>query len=83
MQEKRLISKFFDEISQDSGKHTSGVKVSLKLRPQCLFTEKDCLLDCSRHLVQLHTQGNPVSRGSPAPPCRTRWRAWTWARWTR
>lgn len=26
-QEKRLISKFFDEISQDSGKHTSGVKV--------------------------------------------------------
>lgn len=27
MQEKRLISKFFDEISQDSGKHTSGVKV--------------------------------------------------------
>lgn len=28
VQEKRLISKFFDEISQDSGKHTSGVKVT-------------------------------------------------------
>jgi peptide chain release factor subunit 1 len=29
VQEKRLISKFFDEISQDSGKHTSGVKDTL------------------------------------------------------
>mmetsp|Transcript_4438 Transcript_4438/g.12801 ORF Transcript_4438/g.12801 Transcript_4438/m.12801 type:complete len:442 (+) Transcript_4438:202-1527(+) len=29
VQEKRLISKFFDEISQDSGKHCSGVKDTL------------------------------------------------------
>ncbi len=28
-QEKRLISKFFDEISQDTNKHTSGVKDTL------------------------------------------------------
>lgn len=37
LQEKRLISKFFDEISQDSGKHTSGVKVDTAPHRYCIL----------------------------------------------
>jgi peptide chain release factor subunit 1 len=35
VQEKRLISKFFDEISQDTGKFVFSVKVSEQLAGTC------------------------------------------------
>lgn len=65
VQEKRLISKFFDEISQDSGKHTSGVKDTLA----CLeMGAVDTLivwesLDIQRLELRNPTSGNQSLRG--------------------
>lgn len=55
IQEKRLITKFFEEVAQDSGKYVFGVTDTLQVRFTYLliYLRMSLLLMLARSLVQI------------------------------
>ena len=62
IQEKKLIGKYFDEISQDTGKYCFGVDDTLKSLELGAVETLICWenLDIQRHILKNHTNNSEI-----------------------